>query len=95
MREVVAFTTIRQGTILNEIERVRSEIFFETSKALYDLGIPCVAISSSTKLTAGIVNEGSADSLNCTTATLLPDPELLGRSKIGGKISGNNLQEAG
>ncbi len=45
MREIVAFTTIRQGNNFNEIEKVRSEVFLDTSKALYDLGIPCVAVS--------------------------------------------------
>jgi len=45
MREVVAFTTIRQGNSLNDIEKVRSEVFLDTSKALYDWGIPCIAMS--------------------------------------------------
>lgn len=45
MQDVVVFTTIRQGSIKNEIEKSRSEVFIDTAKKLAALHIPCVAIS--------------------------------------------------
>ncbi len=44
MPDVVAITTIRQGDLSNEIERVRAEVFLDTARALARLDISCVAV---------------------------------------------------
>lgn len=46
MKDVVAFTTIRQGNPSVVVEKVRASIFLDTAKSLFTLGIPCVAIFS-------------------------------------------------
>lgn len=44
MKNVVAFTTIRQGSPSVVVERIRAEVFLDTARELSTLGIPCVAI---------------------------------------------------
>ena len=46
MKDVVAFTTIRQGSPSVLVEKVRSEIFLDTAKALSVLEVPFVAVST-------------------------------------------------
>jgi hypothetical protein len=44
MKDVVAFTTIRQGNPSVVIESIRAEVFLDTVRELSILGIPCVAV---------------------------------------------------
>ena len=44
LKDVVAVTTIRQSNPLDPIERVRSEVFLDTAKALAARRISCIAI---------------------------------------------------
>jgi hypothetical protein len=46
MKDVVAFTTIRQGSPSVLVEKIRSEIFLDTAKALSVLDVPFVAVST-------------------------------------------------
>ena len=42
--KIVAITTVRQGDIQNVINKVRADVFLDTSNNLRNLKIPCIAI---------------------------------------------------
>lgn len=44
LKDIIAVTTVRQGSPLNLSEKIRSEVFLDTAKSLSILEIPCVAV---------------------------------------------------
>lgn len=44
IKSVICVTTFRQGNPGNQIEKIRTQVFFETAKKLFDIGLPLVAV---------------------------------------------------